>query len=397
MTGSPGVQPCRELETRGGIWRNEAQRTGQVFSPDARYATGIRNAVGITVAPDGRTVYATQHGRDQLSQNFPKLYTVEQGAELPAEELLRLESGADYGWPECYFDDRQGKLVLAPEYGGDGGHAVGTCASRQAPVAAFPAHWAPDDVVIYGARQFPSAFRGGAFIAFHGSWNRAPLPQGGYNLVFQPLAAGKADAHWIVFAEGFAGATKNPGDARHRPAGLAVGPDGALFVSDDERGRIWRIDYRGPADAALASVAPGGDAPRSAAEQPPEGMHPSADTSVNVAQLRVPPGSDRAALALGARVFAGEIGGAACTGCHGNDGGGTPLGPDLTQGRWRWSDGSEAGLRQTIAAGVPKPKAYPGAMPAMGGAQLDDSQLQALAAYVWALGHSGEKKPRAAD
>lgn len=397
MPGSPGVQPCRELETRGGIWRYEAERTGQVFSPQARYATGIRNAVGIAVGPDGHEVYATQHGRDQLSQNFPKLYTVEQGAALPAEELLRVQAGGDYGWPECYFDERQGKLVLAPEYGGDGGHAVGACATRQAPVAAFPAHWAPDDVLIYAGRQFPAAFRGGAFIAFHGSWNRAPLPQGGYNLVFQPLANGKAAAPWIVFAEGFAGGTKNPGSARHRPAGLAVGADGALFVSDDEHGRIWRIDYQGPSDAPLAGVAPAEEGGESAAALPPEGLHPRAGTAAELARLNAPPGADRATLALGAKVFAGQEGGAACTGCHGNDGGGTPLGPDLTQGRWIWSDGSVEGLQRTITEGVAKPKVYPGVMPPMGGAQLTDGQLRAVAAYVWALGHSGRKGSKPAD
>ncbi len=394
MPGSPGVQPCLELETRGGIWRYQAQRTGQVFSPEARYATGIRNAVGIAVAPDGHTVYATQHGRDQLSQNFPQLYTVEQGAELPAEELLRLESGGDYGWPECYFDDGQGKLVLAPEYGGDGGHAVGPCAAKRAPVAAFPAHWAPDDVLIYGGRQFPTAYRGGAFIAFHGSWNRAPMPQGGYNLVFQPLADGQAATHWIVFGEGFAGGAKNPGSARHRPAGLAVGADGALFVSDDEHGRIWRIDYQGPADAPLEGVAPAAGPEAAAAAQPPEGMHPHAGSAAEVARLPLPPGASREVLALGARVFSGAAGGAACTGCHGNDGGGTPLGPDLTQGRWLWSDGSVEGLRQTIAKGVAQPKVHPGAMPPMGGASLTAPQLDAVAAYVWSLGHAGVK-PRA--
>jgi Transposase domain (DUF772) len=168
-----------------------------------------------------------------------------ESAELPAEEMVQLIAGADYGWPECYYDQQQNKLVLAPEYGGDGGKTVGVCAQRQAPVAAFPGHWAPNDLAIDHGTSFPAAYRGGAFMAFHGSWNRAPDPQGGYNVVFQPLADGKASGPFVVFADGFAGAYKDPGRAAFRPTGLAEGPDGALYVSDDVHGRIWRITYNG--------------------------------------------------------------------------------------------------------------------------------------------------------
>jgi glucose/arabinose dehydrogenase len=91
---------------------------------------------------------------------------------------------------------------------------------RQAPVAAFPGHWAPNDLVIYHGTRFPEGYRGGAFIAFHGSWNRAPDAQGGYNVVFQPLADGKASGPFMVFADGFAGAYKDPGRAAFRPTGF---------------------------------------------------------------------------------------------------------------------------------------------------------------------------------
>jgi glucose/arabinose dehydrogenase len=140
MPNSPGDQPCTELETRAGIWRYDANRTGQRFSPAERFATGLRNAGGIAVDSTGLRIYATPHGRDQLAENWPSLYQPERGANLPAEELLRVERGADYGWPECYFDDTQQKLVLAPEYGGNGGRAVGPCAQKRGPVAVFPAH-----------------------------------------------------------------------------------------------------------------------------------------------------------------------------------------------------------------------------------------------------------------
>lgn len=166
-----------------------------------------------------------------------------------------MKKGSDYGWPECYFDEVQGKLVLAPEYGGDGGKAVGICAQKLAPVASFPAHWAPNDVVIYIGKSFPAHYRDGAFIAFHGSWDRAPYPQGGYNVVFQPLPTTGTAARCEVFADGFAGAVKEPGRAEHRPAGLAVGPDGALYVSDDMRGRIYRAVYRGGAGTQASYTA----------------------------------------------------------------------------------------------------------------------------------------------
>jgi glucose/arabinose dehydrogenase len=118
---------------------------------------------------------------------WPELYKPEEEATLPAEELMLLTSGSDYGWPEWYYDGAQKKLVLAPEYGGDGGKAIGVCASKTAPVAAFPAHWAPNGIVRCDEKGFPARYRDGVFIAFHGSWNRAPYPQGGYNVVFQPL------------------------------------------------------------------------------------------------------------------------------------------------------------------------------------------------------------------
>ena len=242
---SRGHEVCTELETRGGIWVYSASKPGQTFSPAGRYATGIRNAVGIAIGPGG--LYAAQHGRDQLAENWPRHYTPEQGQNLPAEELLKIERGADYGWPSCYFDDIQKKLVLAPEYGGNGGNAVGGCASKRAPIAYLPAHWAPDGLLFYSGSQFPAKYRSGAFIAFHGSWNRAPGPQGGYKVVFVPFsgATPASPNGFEPFADGFAGGKMQPDAAEHRPVGLAQGPDGSIYVTDDQRGRVWRITYRG--------------------------------------------------------------------------------------------------------------------------------------------------------
>ena len=396
MAKSPGLKPCKELETRGGIWRYDANKTGQKFSPAERYATGIRNADGIAVDPQDQSLYAAQHGRDQLSQNWPNLYQPKQGAALPAEELLRVEQGADYGWPECYFDDKQNKLVLAPEYGGDGGKKVGVCAGKKPPIAWFPAHWAPNDLLIYRGDSFPTAYGGGAFIAFHGSWNRAPFPQGGYNVVFQPLAGGKSSANYVVFADGFAGAKKEPGEAAHRPSGVAAGPDGSLYISDDQKGRIWRVTFHGDPKTTGITPAPSSTAVNETTgsvggeAQPPEGIHPNAG-SVAAANLPTPPGQTKDQVALGEEIFHGRSG-ATCTGCHGTNAKGTPLGPDLTAKHWLWGDGSVPSIAQTITNGVPNPKNYRSSMPPMGGAQLTPRDVLALADYVWALNNQNEAK-----
>jgi len=263
--GSPGLDPCPILERSGGIWRFRAGEPGQVQRglPD-RYATGIRNAVALAWNPVGGALYAVQHGRDQLSGLWPSLYTDADNAELPAEELFLVEPGADYGWPYCYYDHRLGKKVLGPEYGGDGA-AVNRCAQAREPVLAFPGHWAPNDLLFYTGDLFPAAYRGGAFVAFHGSWNRSPLPQRGYQVVFVPFSGRlpAAAGTWEVFADGFAGGENlaSPRDARFRPMGLAQGPDGSLYVSDSVRGRIWRITFRAGESPAPGTAPAGGGKP----------------------------------------------------------------------------------------------------------------------------------------
>jgi glucose/arabinose dehydrogenase/mono/diheme cytochrome c family protein len=392
---SPGVDPCTELDTRGGIWRYDANKTNQRFSPAARFSTGIRNAEGFAIDPTSHHVFVTQHGRDQLHTNWPALYKPEEEATQPAEELLLLTQGGDFGWPECYYDGMQQKLVLAPEYGGDGGKKLGPCSTKNAPIAAFPAHWAPNGMVRYDKQQFPARYHEGVFIAFHGSWNRAPYPQGGYNVVFQSLAGDHASGQCEIFADGFAGAVESPDQAAHRPSGLAVGPDGALFVSDDVRGRIYRIVYRdgsgSGSSAAKYTPCPSASAPAGkisvADANPPEGTHPDAGAAAVTATLPVPNGATKEMVALGNRIYHGEIGGAACVGCHGAAGAGTALGPNLADTQWLWGDGSYGSIAKTIAAGVPEPKQYRSPMPPMGGAQLTNDQVSAVAAYVWGLSH----------
>jgi glucose/arabinose dehydrogenase/mono/diheme cytochrome c family protein len=388
---SAGVSPCAELETRGGVWRYDANKTDQKFSPAARYATGIRNAEGFTFDSSGR-LFVTQHGRDQLHANWPNLYKASEEASLPAEELLLLKPGGDYGWPECYYDGIRRKLVLAPEYGGDGGKRAGVCANKIAPVASLPAHWAPNAMVRYVKKQFPARYHNGVFIAFHGSWDRAPYSQGGYNVVFQPLQGARTSGNCEIFADGFAGPDESPAGAVHRPSGLAVGPDGALYVSDDIHGRIYRIVYTSGVSSGARAITPcpSASAPVreavAATAQPPEGTHANAAADAT-GKLPVPEGATAAMVAMGDRIYHGQVGGAPCAGCHGANATGSPLGPNLTSGKWLWSDGSYNGILKSIREGVPNPKQYRSPMPPMGGAELTSDQLAAVAAYVWALSH----------
>ena len=245
--GSPGMDPCPILEQHGGIWRFKDDVLNQDQVKDGyRYASGIRNAVAIRWNNAVNKLYAIQHGRDQLAQLYPEYYTEEQSANLPAEEFLLVEDGSNFGWPYCYFDPLQNKKVLAPEYGGDG-QKVDRCDAADDPLLGFPAHTAPNDVLFYTGNMFPEKYKNGAFVAFHGSWNRAPLPQEGYNVVFVPFKGAIPEGQWEIFANGFSGidVVKSPRDAKHRPCGLAQGPDGSLFVSDDVSGRIYRIIYTG--------------------------------------------------------------------------------------------------------------------------------------------------------
>jgi glucose/arabinose dehydrogenase len=238
---SPGKKPCPELSTRAGIWRYSATTTGQSFSPNERFVAGARNTVGLAVHPTTGALFAAVHGRDQLSDNWPTRFNERQNNELPAEMLVRADRGNDFGWPDCYYDAGQGKYLLAPEYGGDG-KTEGDCATRTRPAATYPAHWAPEAIAFYTRSAFPEKYRGGAFISFHGSWNRTPV-QSGFLVAFVPFTNDRPAANYEEFATGFAGPTPpaDPKAAPHRPMGLAVGPEGALYISDDVSGRIWRV------------------------------------------------------------------------------------------------------------------------------------------------------------
>ncbi len=245
--GVKGQDPCPLLESHGGIWQFSDDQLGQQLSDGQHYATGIRHAVAMDWGEEYDQLFAMQHGRDQLHELWPNLYTEAESAELPAEELLAIELGDDFGWPYCYYDQKKGKKVLGPEYGGDG-DKVGRCSNAKDPLLGFPGHWAPNGMAFSASGNFPARFGQGLFIAFHGSWNRAPLPQQGYKVVYVPMKDAKPDGQYLTFADQFAGdgdPPAYPGEAEYRPCGVAFGPDGSLYICDDVKGRLWRIVYTG--------------------------------------------------------------------------------------------------------------------------------------------------------
>lgn len=247
---SPGVDPCPELPLRSGVWKFSAMTAGQTAADGERVATGTRNMNALAVQPGTGDLFGVQNGRDQLAENWPDLFTEADDLVLPAEELFKLDGDKDYGWPYCYYDAQKDQKVLAPEYGGDG-TIVGRCATATDPLLTFPAHWAPLSMAFYDADQFPAAYRGGAFVAFHGSrFDPVNQPEGpGYEVAFVPFdQAGAPTGSWMTFADGFAGDAKNPpDDAAHRAVGLAIDQHGQLYVTDDKAGTIYRVTYMGDA------------------------------------------------------------------------------------------------------------------------------------------------------
>jgi glucose/arabinose dehydrogenase len=235
-----GIPGCPLRDSVGGIWQFKTDKLHQSYGDGIHYAMGIKNAVGLAWNPNTHSLFATQHGRGRFDDRFPQYYTSEQSQELPAETLYELHKGSDAGWPFVYYDPFQKKLILAPEYGGDG--------KKQAPkkyldpIVAFPAHLGPDDLLFYTGKMFPEKYNNGAFVAFHA---QSPALKQGYFVAFVPFKDGKPSGDWEIFADNFAGEDlKNPtGPIQYRPTGLAQGPDGALYVSDDVKGTIFKITY----------------------------------------------------------------------------------------------------------------------------------------------------------
>jgi glucose/arabinose dehydrogenase/mono/diheme cytochrome c family protein len=246
VPGSPGIKGCPLLQEYGGIWQFDEAKSNQQQKDGIRYATGLRSVVAMDWNTADNSLYVVAHGRDDFRLLFPKIFSAWQSAVMPAEEFLKIKKGTDVGWPYYYYDPIKHKKLLNPEYGGDGKKA-GNGAGYAQPLIAFQAHWAPNDLLFYTGNQFPARYKNGAFVAFHGSTNRSPYPQAGFFVAFVPFKNGVPTGSWEIFADGFAAhnTVVSVSDAVCRPMGLSVGPDGSLYVSDTEKGRVWRIFYQG--------------------------------------------------------------------------------------------------------------------------------------------------------
>lgn len=180
------------------------------------YARGLRNSVGLAFHPVTGELFGTENGRDWL------------GDDLPPDEINRINRGGHYGWPFCY-----GIRVPDREF-----ERPGFCETTVSPVVEIQAHSAPLGLAFCTGEAFPSRYRGGLFVAFHGSWNRT-VPTG-YKVVFVPFEKNRPVGAYEDFITGW----QRGGSHWGRPAGIVQGPSGALFISDDYSGAIYRVTYR---------------------------------------------------------------------------------------------------------------------------------------------------------
>ena len=184
------------------------------------FARGLRNAVGLAIHPETGDLWATNNGRDLM------------GDDLPPETIYLVEDGAHYGWPFCHNAN-----ILDPDFG-----FPSACDDVDPPVVEMQAHSAPLGLVFYDGDSFPAAYQGDLFVAFHGSWNRS-IPTG-YKIVRLDFDGTTPGDTVEDFATGWLDEDGSYA-VSGRPVDVAVGPDGALYVSDDKAGFIYRIRYEG--------------------------------------------------------------------------------------------------------------------------------------------------------
>jgi glucose/arabinose dehydrogenase/cytochrome c553 len=350
-----GLEPAPERETHAGIWKFDANKLNQTQKDGKRYATGIRSVVGM-------------NGIDNFHTIYPDKYTAWQAAVLPSEPMLKVTEGADFGWPYAYYDHMLKKNILQPGYGGDS-KKIGRAASYSVPLMGFPGHWAPMDILFYKGNQFPARYKQGAFVALHGSTDRSPYPQAGYIVCFVPFNADGTAKNWEVFADGFTvvDTVINTSDAVYRPMGLAEGPDGSLYLSESNKGKIWRVMYKG-------------DKTKFGAAQ----LAQMEKRKTTRSYIKTPdPVKDN--LHRGDRLYGSILYNTYCASCHQRDGkGDNSRFPPLSGSDWVLGDKER--LTKTILFGLEgeikvNGQTWNGLMPAHGGF-LDDHAVASIATYI---------------
>ena len=215
-SGNIGVEP----EVKASIQRFEPDGSGQ-----STFASGLRNATALAFHPETGELFTVVQERDGL------------GDRLVPDYLTQVQKGAFYGWPYAYIgqNPQPGFAQLKPD----------KVKASVTPDLLFEAHSSAMDIVFYEGQQFPAEYRGSAFVALKGSWNRSEPT--GYKVVRVPFKDGKPLGHYENFAAGFWTSGLQRAEVWGRPAALAVAKDGALLIADDTGGTIWRISYSAPA------------------------------------------------------------------------------------------------------------------------------------------------------
>ena len=194
---------------RAAVFQYNADGTGgRVF------ATGLRNSVGLAFHPTTGALWATNNDRDHL------------GDDLPPERINIVEDGAWYGWPQCYLPGEPNRE-----------HPGADCSNVEPPAITFQAHSAPLGIRFYTGTAFPADYQGDAFMAYHGSWNRT-VPTGAKVVRVQV-----DDGRPVSIDDFVTGWQLSNGSRWGRPVDVLPAADGALLISDDQGGRIWRVSY----------------------------------------------------------------------------------------------------------------------------------------------------------
>jgi glucose/arabinose dehydrogenase len=367
IPGGHGLDPDPDLADHAGIWQFDANKTGQLQKDGVKYSSGIRSTVGLTWSPLDNTLYAVMNGIDNFHTIYPNLYTTWQAAVLPSEPMLKVTQGSNFGWPYAYYDNMLDKNMLQPGYGGDG-KTVGRAAQFTKPVFGFPGHWAPMDILFYQGNQFPARYKNGAFVSLHGSTDRSPYPQAGFIVCFIPFTNGKPTGKWEVFADGFTqvDTVVNTSNAVYRPMGLATGPDGSLYITDNNKGKIWRVMYKG-------------DKTKFGAAQLAQMEKRKSRSYIKT------PDPIKDDLHLGAQLEGRILYGTYCASCHQGDGkGDNNRYPPLAGSDWVTGDKDKLidvmlnGLQGEIKVNG---NTWNGVMPAHGG-YLDDHAIASIASYI---------------